>query len=111
MSQPRTRGKAKNIVMGDMTKWAKEHGDNLYKMLMWCWRLKSKTEKSYDPDLQDIKNSMGVERKRLRQPTSGSGSMTKQSQPSDVALKALLETKQAVQASLASCTQNYKISC
>ena len=43
--------------VGDVYHWCKENADNLSKILQWCWRLTKKSGKSYDPDVQEIKDA------------------------------------------------------
>ena len=71
LSQARIRSRAlRTIHKGDMNRWAKEQGDNIHKLLMWCWRLRAKSSASADPVLQNIKDIMKP-RPRLRPPTTG----------------------------------------
>ena len=86
-------------VKHQVQEWAKAHGENLHRLLMWCWRAKGRSDASYDPDIQEIKGALNGERQRMREATAGSGPKDKKSKYS---LFELLQKKKATSAAAAS---------
>ena len=47
-----------SLVKADRSAWAQEHAAALCRIISWTWRLRAKSGKSYDADIQNLKDSI-----------------------------------------------------
>jgi hypothetical protein len=67
-------GKPSTAMRSDVNMWSKDQGTCLYKIMLWAWRLRSRSDKSYDPELAKLKQMLEARREPLRPPVRTSGS-------------------------------------
>jgi hypothetical protein len=75
LSHARLRGSSPRKA--DSAGWAKEQSNSTYKLLMWVWKLRGRSEKSNDPDIKALKALLPSKRALLRPPVATSGGKPK----------------------------------